>query len=281
MALVENGLFKDGKWTGQGSAYIFDLYAASAAAAEDKGYIVPEGAYEYSNQNANTAGTFGQRFSKIKRAANAKQSSWTNIGAFTEGKVTITKRANGDIVIKAAVKGDDGKTYRLRYQGGLRAHSFDFSNEPLTTGDFTRSYAVHSSNNHHDKYSMGADYIDFLAQGNNERVRLAFLLMPDSETLPSGELKIIKHTTQVSAIPYVEASEGWKSQGGEMPSTFAAGADTYFLQSGTVTITAVEDDPATPANEAAASTVTVEAVSYFGSTIKVIYTGTLTTNTNN
>ncbi|MDR0830279.1 MAG: InlB B-repeat-containing protein [Prevotellaceae bacterium] len=286
LRLCADGVFVDGVFRGAGEAYIFNLYAPSAEPAQEKGYIIPEGTYNYDVYNTNEKFTFSKYASGIFRANNAGEGGTKNPTTFnvnyTEGTVTITKRANGDYVLKVAVTGDDGKTYRLRYQGDLRGHSRDFNKESIAiTTNLTKSYSVHTSSNYHDTYEMGADYVDFLIRGNNEFLRLAFLLTPNSETLPAGELSIIKHTTQFSAVPFVEASGGWPS-GGEQPSTFKAGNDIYFLQSGTVKIVAVADNPATEdVNEAATSTVTVTAKSYFGSTINVTYTGLLTTRTSN
>jgi hypothetical protein len=282
MILYDENVFDKGAYKEPGFVYIFNMYAESADPALEKGYIVPLGTYKFDEYNSFIKLTFSKQNSALKRASasNTAESNWESIAAFTDGNITITKRVNGNYVVKAVVKytkDSETKTLHLRYEGDLISHSSEYKNEPLEAKTFTKSYTLHFSTNYHDVYQMGADYVDFTAQNtNNDQIRHGFLLEPNSSTLPAGTLNIIEVTQEFSEVPYVKASEGKKTNSATsartLPSILQQVQDTYFIKSGTVKIepNAVENT----------SKIIIEAKSYFGSTINVTYTGVLTTQAN-
>ncbi|MDR1544560.1 MAG: InlB B-repeat-containing protein [Prevotellaceae bacterium] len=266
MSLYDEGVFElksdTLKFKTAGVVYRFYMYAPFANAASEQGYIIPEGEYKFDLDDTELPFTFCNRFSEVERAQNAQQPSWAHTADFTGGTVTVTKKNNGDYIVKAVVSDDMNNEYKLRYEGKIVGDSYDYRLEPLEKKTITENGVytniIGGVENNIDKVQAVFNL------GGNKNLTLLFLLSPtDATTIPVGTYQIAKGNN--IALPYVQASSGktlTSPQYGTPSYITVDGSNVYFLQSGTVIVDA--------------SSITVTAKSYFGSTINMSYTGDLT-----
>lgn len=236
--------------------------------------------YVFTNDTTISAGTY--TLDTISMAANTFLSA--SIVTYAESVVTVAYEAvSGTVVvtddsIKFSFTLENDSVITAYYTGTPAYYDYAeeegtddaFSYEPTTVTTLNETYTTAQATNYGDM-GTGSDLLDLVMENDATFSELyVFLPTGTGTTLPAGTYNI----ADTYAVNTVLASAGWDSDYeydvpsflGVYTGTDGYYNDTYYFVSGSLTV-AVADD---------VYTITLAAMSYYGSTINATYTGALT-----
>ena len=236
--------------------YRLDLYSSTCEALSD-GYFGPEaGTYDFDpavEVDDRLPGTFGYDYSYIQPRSTGKRVD------IKSGTVTVSKDGES-YTVDAVVEDATGEMHHIKYVGKLAfegepIYSFEYESQVASTQNFVGIGEYDEGEG--DPYGT---YYMVVLYDEEETFEAWFYLFSDDGTF-NGTYTFRKWET-INDIPGSAMVSSGVDQYGNIDFSYVmtSDLDIWFLQSGTVTVTD-------------GSNITVDATSYYGSTINITATG--------